>query len=108
MNSQIIEGFMIGLYGITITMFILFLLALVIHLFKFLKLSAKEDIKSSQEEVKGVFGETYRELTSKKMVALSIALAKYFNEKGEASEVRVLRTTPNYIKSIKEKRWKNG
>ncbi|BAL81166.1 hypothetical protein [Caldisericum exile] len=108
MNSQITEGLLLGLYGMGLTIFILFLLGLVIFLFKFLKLSPKESVETFEEELKSISNEAYGELTSKKMVALSVALAKYFSEKGVASEVKVSRVTPTYIKSIKEKRWKNG
>jgi hypothetical protein len=42
------------------------------------------------------------------MVAISVALAKYFSEKESHGETKIVQPTNTFLKSIKEKRWKNG
>lgn len=107
MNFQIGEGLLIGLYGMGLTIFILFLLGLVIYLFKFLGLSPKEEA-IEEEELQSKSFEPFSYETNKKMVALSVALSKYFAEKEGTQEGKIVPLTPSYLKSLKEKRWKNG
>lgn len=106
MNSQIVEGLLLGVYGMLLTIFILFLLGLVIYLFKFLNLTPKEE--KVEEELEGSGYKETTTVTDKKMVAISVALAKYFSEKESQGETKVVQSTNTFLKSIKEKRWKNG
>jgi Na+-transporting methylmalonyl-CoA/oxaloacetate decarboxylase gamma subunit len=106
MNSQIVEGLLLGVYGMLLTIFILFLLGLVIYLFKFLNLSSKEE--KVEEELEGSGYKETTTINDKKMVAILVALAKYFSEKESQGETKVVQSTNTFLKSIKEKRWKNG
>lgn len=103
MSSQIYEGLFLGLFGMLLTIVILFVLGFVIYLFKFFNLSPKVE---AVEEVKSYETETL--LTNKKMVAISVALAKYFSEKQTKGAVKVAPTQKTFVKSLKEKRWRNG
>lgn len=103
MGSSLKEGLLLGVYGMLLTMFILFLLGAVIYLFKFIfKSSGEEEELMEPKDLET--STTY--MTNKKMIAISVALAKYFSREEKSKEERVIPEVR--YSSLKEKRWKNG
>ena len=106
MNELIKEGLILGLYGMLLTIFILFLLGFVISLFKFIK---SKEVEEFEEPVGLEETSTKEYVDKKKLVALSVALARYFASKNTPKgETKALSKEKNTSSIIKLARWRNG
>ncbi|MEF3244535.1 MAG: hypothetical protein K6343_00915 [Caldisericaceae bacterium] len=104
MNQALKEGLLLGVFGNILTFFILFILGLFISFLRFIK---SGEVKEFEEPVG--FEETREDLINKKkVVALSVALAKYFADKNVTKEEQKVLRSERTLSSLKEKRWRNG
>ncbi len=111
--TNLTEGLIIGLYGISITFLVLAFLGLILFLFKYVfkTRGISEEIIEEISEVAS-FEETppSETIDKRKFVAIAMALTNYLSGKTRKEQItkRLSKSKKDINNSLKTKRWKNG